>query len=610
MAKPKAKTDKTEKPADGGWRETVESIAMAVILALLFRGFVAEAFVIPTGSMAPTLQGRHKDVWCPKCGFQYQTNASEERDSNTDRPTGAHVVATECPICRYPQQLDLFDDPNEHSFSGDRIIVGKFCYDLAEPQRWDVIVFKYPLNAVQNYIKRLVGLPNERVRIAGGNIYTAQLGAPDEALQIARKPPHKLEALLQLVDDTRFIPDDLVKVGWPARWQELSAGSMPAWEAEEGGRAFVTAGAHEHDAVLRYRHLYPSSSDWAEIVAHQQLPVGVRDRPGRLINDFYTYNALDVVGQRIETPPGAYLTPDNYEPRQYDPRRIHQPWPDIDRIKQGLHWVDDLAVECLAEIDGKQGELILQAVRAGVTYECRIDVASGKATLSCQGPDGESLEFETDDGQTLAAQVSAQTAVQGPGKYRLRLSNCDHEVLLWVNGSVVKFDGPTTYPSPMIVRPFWSLENPGDLAPLGVGTRGAAARISELQVYRDKFYIAHLNAGNTQPIYDYARFPTAEEIHAVFGDPARWATSSLFDVDNRNILDIDLKADQFLPMGDNSPASYDGRFWYEDSDVERLSHQYVERDLLIGKALMIYWPHTWNRPVPYFPNFRKMQLIH
>ena len=35
----------------------LESIAMAVILALLFRGFVAEAFVIPTGSMAPTLAG-------------------------------------------------------------------------------------------------------------------------------------------------------------------------------------------------------------------------------------------------------------------------------------------------------------------------------------------------------------------------------------------------------------------------------------------------------------------------------------------------------------------------------------------------------------------------
>ena len=63
-----SKDPKKDKPADGGWRETVESVAMAIILALLFRGFVAEAFVIPTGSMAPTLMGRHKDVKCPECG--------------------------------------------------------------------------------------------------------------------------------------------------------------------------------------------------------------------------------------------------------------------------------------------------------------------------------------------------------------------------------------------------------------------------------------------------------------------------------------------------------------------------------------------------------------
>ena len=39
-----------------GIRETIESIVVAFTLALLFRGFEAEAFVIPTGSMAPTLK--------------------------------------------------------------------------------------------------------------------------------------------------------------------------------------------------------------------------------------------------------------------------------------------------------------------------------------------------------------------------------------------------------------------------------------------------------------------------------------------------------------------------------------------------------------------------
>ena len=53
-------------PTSAGIRETIESIAIAFVLAFLFRTFEAEAFVIPTGSMAPTLMGRHKDVICPE----------------------------------------------------------------------------------------------------------------------------------------------------------------------------------------------------------------------------------------------------------------------------------------------------------------------------------------------------------------------------------------------------------------------------------------------------------------------------------------------------------------------------------------------------------------
>src|SRR5262245_60902842 len=98
-----ANGEKAESP-DGGWRETVESIAMAVILALLFRGFVAEAFVIPTGSMAPTLVGRHKDVKCPKCGTWYQVSCSPEAEN--DVLTGRHVVNGTCSVCRYTQRLD------------------------------------------------------------------------------------------------------------------------------------------------------------------------------------------------------------------------------------------------------------------------------------------------------------------------------------------------------------------------------------------------------------------------------------------------------------------------------------------------------------------------
>ena len=68
-------------------------------------------------------------------------------------------------MCRFPMSVDpetTRGTPAE-SYNGDRIIVGKFAYEFSDPERWDVIVFKFPGNANMNYIKRLVGLPNERI---------------------------------------------------------------------------------------------------------------------------------------------------------------------------------------------------------------------------------------------------------------------------------------------------------------------------------------------------------------------------------------------------------------------------------------------------------------
>src|SRR6201995_4778690 len=81
-------------------RETVESIVIAFVLAFLFRTFEAEAFVIPTGSMAPTLMGRHKDVVCPKCGYRYQVSASEEESEDPHQQT-SNCIAKKCPIFQY-----------------------------------------------------------------------------------------------------------------------------------------------------------------------------------------------------------------------------------------------------------------------------------------------------------------------------------------------------------------------------------------------------------------------------------------------------------------------------------------------------------------------------
>ena len=58
MAQSNAQAVERRRAAEGSVRETIESIIIAFVLAFVFRAFVVEAFVIPTGSMAPTLLGQ------------------------------------------------------------------------------------------------------------------------------------------------------------------------------------------------------------------------------------------------------------------------------------------------------------------------------------------------------------------------------------------------------------------------------------------------------------------------------------------------------------------------------------------------------------------------
>ena len=54
--------------------------------------------------------------------------------------------------------------------NGDYLIVDEISYRLRTPQRGEVVVFKYPLNPSQRYIKRIIGLPEETVEIKDGKV--------------------------------------------------------------------------------------------------------------------------------------------------------------------------------------------------------------------------------------------------------------------------------------------------------------------------------------------------------------------------------------------------------------------------------------------------------
>ncbi|MBC8107262.1 MAG: signal peptidase I, partial [Anaerolineae bacterium] len=199
----------------------------AFILAFIFRAFVVEAFVIPTGSMAPTLLGAHMRFRCPDCGYEFDTNFNVNSSGSSDDldipKTGGRHENIFCPNCGYHLPAAEPTDPAYNPFVryGDRILVLKYLYLLKDPQRWDVVVFKSPdrpdvYDYTQNYIKRLIGKPGESIMILDGDIYAGPKGAPRDRLQVQTKPREVQESLWRVIHDSDYRPHGVPRINAPA----------------------------------------------------------------------------------------------------------------------------------------------------------------------------------------------------------------------------------------------------------------------------------------------------------------------------------------------------------------------------------------------------------
>lgn len=154
-------------------RDNVESFAIAILFAVLLKPFLLEAYQIPTPSMQPTMMG------CP--------------------PAGVH----------------------------DRLIVDKLRYALVEPQRFDIVVFRYPIRQVQSYVKRIVGMPEDRFIIAGGNL--VPVDAEGKELAPIRKPDR-----IQRVQWKELFPARMWLDQDPRQDRYFSTQPAQGWRAEGG----------------------------------------------------------------------------------------------------------------------------------------------------------------------------------------------------------------------------------------------------------------------------------------------------------------------------------------------------------------------------------------
>ncbi len=240
---------------DGHLVDTLQQLIVAFVLAMTFRGFVAEGFVIPTGSMAPTLMGQHIRTRSQFTGAEVAVGLDPDgrppRDWQSrmvDPMLGPNYPGTGVPAASPAPRM------------GDRIFVVKSLYPFSQPHRFDVVVFKNPTDPTgpaENYIKRLIGLPNETVWLADGDVFTRSDGNRD--FEVRRKPEHVQRAVWQPVFDSDFVPLHPMSLGRPYNGPPWIATPAEQWTIDDV-RSFRCETADR--AELSWRWSSREIDDW------------------------------------------------------------------------------------------------------------------------------------------------------------------------------------------------------------------------------------------------------------------------------------------------------------------------------------------------------------
>ena len=145
----------TTKKSGGGILETIKTVVYALAIAGVFRTLFFQPFWIPSGSMKETLLiGDFLFVNKMAYGYSYASCPSVIIPR-----FGVNIDAEN--ICGF------FDGENTRLFGGD-------------PERGDVVVFRHPVSKV-DYIKRLIGLPGDRVQFRNGQVFINDVAVPQVA---------------------------------------------------------------------------------------------------------------------------------------------------------------------------------------------------------------------------------------------------------------------------------------------------------------------------------------------------------------------------------------------------------------------------------------------
>lgn len=270
------RASETAPQTTSGVIDTLQSLIVAFVFAMAFRGFILEGFVIPTGSMAPTLMGAHVRLRSPATGYEYAADSAEVLMTAMNKMRGDRPILDPMISRQYPVMMVPNEDLAAEGRMGDRVLVLKYLYPFTAPKRWDVVVFKNPTDPVGDavyYIKRLVGMPAETLLISDGDIFTGPLTANADDLRIERKPEYIQRAVWQPVYDSDFQPADIARLESVLRQHWLGAPWIPSdgWKIR-GERAWTWT--KDSPASLTWSNDILSLDDWnAYNVYRRDIPL-------------------------------------------------------------------------------------------------------------------------------------------------------------------------------------------------------------------------------------------------------------------------------------------------------------------------------------------------
>jgi len=531
------KQGKKKSPA----RNLIETVVVVAALVLVLRGFLLEAFKIPSSSMEPTLLG--------------------------------------------------------HPYHGDRVLAFKPSVTLGTPGRWSVVVFlKRPdrlerskgETSSRNFIKRVVGIPGDRLMLAGGDVFVE--GAKPDDHAIARKPSRVQEEVWHPVYDSRYDRD---RKGTPP-WK-LDDGL--AHDSEKGtisSRSEGTAWArfavnnHEDDNGLvtnlyvkrlrigvvcpgcgrefkadigttRTRVPCPGCGKVIDVLADPPADPAEPESPEEIERTRFRVwvgctdcpdafeAALPSLRRQVSCPRcGKPITPACYPVR-----------------REGEVPVADVRVSFDVRASAGRGWVLAELSVDDDRYVARVPLGGGAASVSGPASVG-SVESAAPVPPFVSAQSATAAGEDAPGAARrVSFAKVDQALILCVDGSE-------------LIRKEYDLDwrkrvgRPTSNS-IRIGIEGARAAFDRVLIERDLHYLPR---GNPElfEFYSVARGRWQPEPRAGEGGAIRMRET--------------LGASQFVMLGDNSPSSYDGRMWPP-----------VEKGDMVGRAFFLFWPPSRMRRV-------------